>query len=559
MQQRRGQQGDAFLRLALGGLVAALLLTAVAQAQTGTRRYKPYLIVMSGHSEDVDYIVFSPDGKFLLTSDSTKAKLWDKSTGIELRELRPTHSAQFTSDSKYILDGVNLTDVYTGETRTAASWKGPADKTVYSTISDDGKRMGMAAGEDYTMIALPSQQVIASGSSKCISIDAQVRYLATCSLSKGAIKISVLDTITKTSVSIEPLDRMPTQISLSEDLSRLATADATGFAIYDRASGKLINRLKLTLTEDDLYNVILSPKGDAVLYSRARGENVNDREFYIWQVDKPAGVLLDGNTAAIPKSEVPPSMAYSPDGKHFAISFFLPGTESGRLGREVVRVYDAVTAREIRAVQTIPGPRPTVPVILAFEPKSSRIAMQRGNGVYLLDYETGILAKYYAGVGNDPKVISLGHTSSTIAEYTGIQQAQWRNSYQNWQGATMIWDIANADPEPRQVVGSISFSEDSPHLKETGKFIERHDDYLNTHWFAKDISDLDGTTVTEQTMVQRIKVAVQNVKDGSHFEPAERLIQDRTKNEPNLLVLDGRVSPDGKRIAMMVVDRKDIQ
>ncbi|HTH51865.1 MAG TPA: caspase family protein [Pyrinomonadaceae bacterium] len=558
MQRQPGKRRSKTTRLVLGSLaLVACLLAAAVDGQVATKRYKPRLIVLSGHTEDVQYIVFSPDGKFILTSDAKKAKLWDKTSGIELRELPPTSSAQFTKDSKYILDGVYLTDIFTGVTKTVAPWKHPEGATVYSAISDDGKRMAMLAGEEYMMMLLPSQEVIASGTSKCVSIDAQVRYLARCSTENGATSIAVVDTFTKSSVSVGPLERPPAQIALSDDLSRIVAGDQSGFSVWDRATGKLINKLKLTMTDADLNNVILSPNADAILYSKARGTNLNDREFFIWRVDKPSAVLLEGNTNAIPNSEIRPSMAYGPDGKHFAISFFLPTSDSGRTGREVVRVFDASTQKEIKAIQTIVGPRPTVPVILAFEPDSTRLAMQRGNGVYLLNYESGTLAMYYAGVANDPKVISLSRRGATIAEYTGIEQAQWRNSYQNWQGATMIWDLANADPEPRQAVGAITFSADTARFK--AKYIEHHDSYLNTHWFAKDISDLDGSEVTEATMVQRLKVAVQNARDGSHFEQAERLIQNRTKNEPNLLVLDGRVSPDGTRMAMMVVDRKEIE
>src|SRR5690349_1218746 len=58
---------------------------AVLAGQTGGAP-RPELVVQTGHSEHVDSVVFSPDGKYLASGsyDGT-IRLWDVATGEQLR------------------------------------------------------------------------------------------------------------------------------------------------------------------------------------------------------------------------------------------------------------------------------------------------------------------------------------------------------------------------------------------------------------------------------------------------------------------------------------------
>ena len=71
---------------------------------------KPEFFVQLGHFGDINSVTFSPDGKFVLTGSSdTTTKLWDISTGQEIRTFsghsRGVNSVAFSQDGKFVLTG----------------------------------------------------------------------------------------------------------------------------------------------------------------------------------------------------------------------------------------------------------------------------------------------------------------------------------------------------------------------------------------------------------------------------------------------------------------------
>ena len=71
---------------------------------------RPDLLVQTGHSNKVDSIAFSPDGKLLASSswDNT-IKLWDVARGSELRTFTGhswiVHGVAFSPDGKLLASG----------------------------------------------------------------------------------------------------------------------------------------------------------------------------------------------------------------------------------------------------------------------------------------------------------------------------------------------------------------------------------------------------------------------------------------------------------------------
>src|SRR5205823_3383662 len=71
---------------------------------------RPELVVQTGHSDGVNAVAFSPDGRTLASgSDDKKIKLWDVATGIQLRSLEG-HTSQvsavtFSPDGKTLASG----------------------------------------------------------------------------------------------------------------------------------------------------------------------------------------------------------------------------------------------------------------------------------------------------------------------------------------------------------------------------------------------------------------------------------------------------------------------
>jgi WD40 repeat protein len=104
---------------------------------------------LSGHTDTVYSAKFSPDGKYILTgSADTTTKLWDASTGKELRAFQghtnTVYDVDFSPDGKYALTSsadrtARLWDIATGvETRT---FSGHTSAVWSAVFSPDGRHV----------------------------------------------------------------------------------------------------------------------------------------------------------------------------------------------------------------------------------------------------------------------------------------------------------------------------------------------------------------------------------------------------------------------------------
>jgi WD40 repeat protein len=124
--------------------LAAAGCKPTTQSSSSASQSRP--VVQTWHSASVNSVAFSPDRKTLSSSSEDHTiKLWDVSTGTELRTLKgdsAVFSVAFSSDGKTLASGgwdhtVMVWDVSTGtELRTL---KGHSDVVVSVAFSPDGK------------------------------------------------------------------------------------------------------------------------------------------------------------------------------------------------------------------------------------------------------------------------------------------------------------------------------------------------------------------------------------------------------------------------------------
>jgi len=121
---------------------------------------QPEVFVQLGHSDDVNAVVFSPDGKLVLSgSNDNTLKLWDVSSGRELRTFKGhsdnVNAVVFSPDGKLVLSGshdgtLKLWEVHSG--REIRSFKEDSYSGYVEAVafSPDG-RLALSGGRDGTI------------------------------------------------------------------------------------------------------------------------------------------------------------------------------------------------------------------------------------------------------------------------------------------------------------------------------------------------------------------------------------------------------------------------
>jgi len=128
-------------------LAIAFALSATTPAQTAPKA-RPELVLQTGHTDGVNAIALSPDGRFLVSaSDDTTLKLWEISSANVLRTLyghdKPVLCLAVSPDSKLIASGsedttVRIWDVVTGKPRTLGGHSTPVKEIAFSA---DGRQL----------------------------------------------------------------------------------------------------------------------------------------------------------------------------------------------------------------------------------------------------------------------------------------------------------------------------------------------------------------------------------------------------------------------------------
>ena len=282
---------------------------------------------LSGHSDAVNSVAFSPDGKTLLTGSADHtARLWNASTGQATRILsqhtEAVNAAVFSHSGNSILTGSS--DGKLG------FWSGTGDfKTtvdfglgIYSVaISPDGTRFMVGTGT--LLLVLPPRPSV-------YVYDAQ----------QGGQPLLVLGP--------ESLDAFYTSVAYSPTEAKILTGMAgvlSGEAkLWDAKSGNELFELGIL---DRVNSVAFSPDGAKVL-------TASGNAAHLWDVATGMAIRdLTGHTAEVK------SAAFSPDGKKV-----LTGSSD-----KTARLWDAATGELLR---TFTGHSDTVNAV-AFSPDGTQI------------------------------------------------------------------------------------------------------------------------------------------------------------------------------------------
>jgi WD40 repeat protein len=317
----------------------------------------PWVKERHRQDEAVSSLAFSSDGKTLASGGFLLVKLWDVSSGVELRALEGS-SAQFLTFSP---DGKNLF-LISGRGASVPQWD-------VST----GTELAVINATD--LVFRPDGRVLAAAIK---NQDIQLRDLLT-----GA------DLPT-----LKPHGNRVRSIALSSDGKTFASG-GDDVKLWDLANGGALRRL----TASRSFVVGFSPDGKTVASENTKGG--------IDLFNVPSGTLL--RSLGEPSMENHPnaitSIAFSPDNKTFAAV------------RDEVELWDVSTGKKIKTME-LAHPEP---ICLAFSPDGKTMAIGMGLegdaffGVELRNVSSGKLLRSLAGHAASVQSVTFSPDGKTVA------------------------------------------------------------------------------------------------------------------------------------------------
>jgi WD40 repeat protein len=398
--------------------------------------------VLRGHEDAVEYLAFSPDGKWLASASASVAeegtvRLWDVATGKALAVLPGHGPVRFSPEGKYLAfsstDGtVHLWEVTTRQARLVLDGRLP--QPVSLSFSPDGSRIATRANDGTGQVwdattgarlfslrprATSLGPLVFSPDSKQLAGEAEDGTLCVWDAGSGDPRVAWRAHSTKMDA-----------VAFSPDGTRLVSGafypDHT-LRLWDVATGRLI--ASLTGHKNLANSLAFSPDGTRILSASW------DQTARLWDAATGKEVAtLQGHRGRVRQA------AFDPQGVHVVTA-----SED-----QTLRLWDARTGE---LVAVLGGHKEEV-LAVAFSPDGTRIASASADKTIRL-WDVGLLER---------NGVYRGHTSYVYD--VAFSPDGERVASAAWDGTVRIWDVATGRPtgllkHEETIVSSVAFSPDS--------------------------------------------------------------------------------------------------
>jgi WD40 repeat protein len=425
---------------------------------------KPELIVQTGHTGPILLIAFSPDGKTLAAS-GLELKLWDVTTGVELRTLGSNTLAStiaFSPDGKTLASGtgegkVDWWDVTTGVKLRVLELNESHVNSV--AFSPDGKTLAASGGSQIklwdamTGLQLRSFEEESGALVLSLAFSPDGKLLASGNSSFSGVKTKINLWDISTSQQIRSFSGQTSDVQaivFRADGKTLASrsSDRT-VKLWDVTTGR---ELHTFASADDVSAIALSPDGQMF----ASGT----RDGRVELLALATGVklrALQGRNAIIF------SLAFEPGGKTLAVAGMATEVKNNTLdtiGGGEINLWDVATGTPLRALKRhVSGVE-----AIAFSPDGRLLASACLDGtVKLWDLATGVQLRSFRGHAD--------HTIMfTLSDYSLVFSPDSKTLASASLGETVnLWDITTGKQlrplaADNRFTDSVAFSPDGKTL-----------------------------------------------------------------------------------------------